>query len=111
MPRKAVKLNVRFSYNANRSMLQIWRWNFDTYDEEHANDYISFLMKRTSALDVNYLDARIVPTNPSFRYKTFRKSTGGHGHVVIYKVNPTDIYIVDFFHTAQDWQAKVAEME
>jgi plasmid stabilization system protein ParE len=39
----------------------------------------------------------------------FKKRAGGHGHVVVYQVLESEIYVFDYFHTAQDWQARLAE--
>jgi plasmid stabilization system protein ParE len=63
------------------------------------------------ALEIGYLDGRVVPTNLEFQYKTLLKRSGGHGHVVVYKVNPGEVNVVDYFHSAQDWQTKVADLE
>jgi len=109
MARKQGKLSVQISVNARASLIRIWIWNANTGTEAQADAYLRFLDKGTDALAMNYREGRPVPTRPSYRYMILRRSAGGHGHIVVYEVRDRENYVVDYFHTAQDWQTKVAE--
>lgn len=102
------RLRARFSHEANRSLIQIWLWNAQAYSESHADLYVEFLKRRTLELSTSHSLGRVVPTNPNLRYMILRKGARGHGHVVVYEGRVAEIFVVEFFHTAQDWENKVS---
>jgi plasmid stabilization system protein ParE len=109
MARKPPKLKVQFSPRARYSLDEIWEWNARKYNAEHAESYIAFLEKNANGLAATYLTGKIVPTAPELRYIIIRRNPRGHGHVAIYKiVASTYVNVVNFFHTSQDWQGKLA---
>lgn len=88
----------------------IWDWNARTYGKVHADGYIEFLRRETDHLDTEYARGRTVPTVSTLRYRMIQKKKNGHGHVVIYEVNgDVLVRILRYFHTAQNWQTKLAE--
>ena len=112
MARKPPKLKVQFSRRAQNSLDEIWEWNAKTYDADHAENYITFLEKNTNELATKYLTGKIVPTAPELRYITIRRNAKGHGHVAVYKiVADTCVNVLNFYHTSQDWQEKLARGE
>lgn len=50
-----------------------------------------------------------VKAHPGLRYIIIRRSRKGHGHLAVYQVRPDAVRVLQFFHTAQDWQNKLAD--
>ena len=112
MARKPPKLKVQFSPRARNSLYEIWEWNASTYDADHADAYIAFLEESTNELATEYLTGNVVSVAPELRYIVIRRRTRGHGHVAIYKiVADTFVNVLNFYHTSQDWQGKLARGE
>jgi len=109
MARKSSPLTVNYHARALEALKQIWNWNAVHYDQGHADSYIVFLKQATDNLADMYHSraGRPVPTRPEFRYITIRRSSRGHGHVAIYRVMDKEVQVMEFFHTAQDWQAHI----
>ena len=104
------KLSVSLSNRALASLEEIWEWNAKTYSVEHADRYIEFLRTQTQDLATTYAVGRPVPTRPSYRYATIRRRRRkGHGHVVVYEIIGDSVYVLNYFHTAQDWQNTLRE--
>lgn len=101
------RLTVVITPVAQRDLNQIWNYNCDTYDADHATNYIAFLTKETAKLRTEYLKGKPAPNHPRFRYRVIRKGRG-HGYVAIYKILETTVEVLHFYHTAQDWQGKLA---
>jgi hypothetical protein len=40
-----------------------------------------------------------------------RRHRKGHGHVAVYELIGDVIHVLNFYHTAQDWQNKLADEE
>jgi len=111
MARKPPKLTVAYSPEAHTSLDEIWDWNARRYGRDHATRYIEFLQNETDKLDTDYLRGRRVPTRPEYRYITIKRRQPGYGHVAIDEIVGDTVKILDYFHTAQNWQAKLAEEE
>lgn len=109
MAERPRKLKLRLSLHVNPRLADIWRWNADKYGDAHATEYVDFLKRRTRELETYYALGREVPTRPAYRYMTFKTRASGHAYVVVYQVLESEIYVFDYFHTAQDWQACLAE--
>ena len=90
---------------------EIWERNAKTYDAEHAENYVNFLKVEVRGLATDYLDGRFVATAPELRYVTIRRNPKGHGHVAIYEVVDNRVVVLNFYHTSQDWQGKLARGE
>ena len=112
MARKPPKLKVQFSPRAQNSLDEIWEWNAKTHDSDHAENYVAFLERNANGLATAYLTGKIIPTAPELRYVIIRRNPRGHGHVVIYKiVADSYVNVLNFYHTSQDWQGKLARGE
>ena len=97
------QLTLRFSELADARLAEIWRWNAEKYGAAHATQYLEFLKSKTRTLETQYAKGRVVPNRVSYRYMTFKKRARGHGYVVVYQVLPDEVFILFYFHTAQDW--------
>lgn len=102
-------MNLLFSPESLRSLDAIWLWNADQHGPDHADRYLAFLLSETRRLIISPLVGSAVPTRPALRYLLLRKRKRGHGHVAVYQVAGQTVRILDYFHTAQDWQRKVTE--
>ena len=109
LARKPHKLTVSYSPKAQASLDEIWDWNARHYGRDHAQRYIEFLQVETDKLVSAYLRGRRVPTRTEYRYITIKRRTRGYGHVAVYEIIGDAVEILDYFHTAQDWQNKLAE--
>jgi plasmid stabilization system protein ParE len=111
MAGKTPKLKVQYSPQTRLALDEIWEWNAERYDVGHADEYVSFLEKKASGLATAYPLGKIVPTAPELRYIIVRRTPHGHAHVVVYKVVVGNVNVINIFHTAQDWQNKLARDE
>lgn len=102
-------MNLLYSPESLRGLDAIWLWNAERYGPDHADQYVAFLLTETQRLITSPLAGTIVPTRPLLRYLLLRKRKRGHGHLVVYRLAGQTIHVLDFFHTAQDWQRKVTE--
>jgi plasmid stabilization system protein ParE len=94
---------------ARDELAEIWEWNAKERGVRHADSYLAFLGRSISALSRSYLKGKKVATRPDLQYIQIRRRNRGHGHVAVYTVDDQAVNILHVFHTAQDWQAKVAE--
>jgi plasmid stabilization system protein ParE len=111
MAAKPRGLTVSLSPAALDSLNLIWGWNAETYGDRHADRYIAFLRAETGKLSYLYFVGKPVPTRPNLSYITIRKRRGGHGHVAVYELIGAIVYVLDYYHTAQNWQARLREEE
>jgi plasmid stabilization system protein ParE len=102
-------LTVVLSPAALRTLDEIWEWNASQYGVDHAGRYIEFVLARTNQLDTIHGVGRPVPTQPRMRYIIIRRRRKGHGHLAVYEVVGDEVRVLNYFHTAQDWQTKLAE--
>src|SRR5437867_3393149 len=104
---EAPKLPVFLSRHALATLDQIWAWNAERYNPEHADRYLAFLRSEAEKLATDYLAGKAVPTRPAMRYITIQRRRKGHGHVAVYEVIADAVHVLDFFHTAQDWPRRL----
>jgi plasmid stabilization system protein ParE len=103
------KLTVSLSSAALLALDEIWNWNAGHYGVEHADRYITFLLAETNKLATAYFTGKIVPGLPRLSYIVIRRRRKGHGHLAVYELIGDVIQVLHFFHSAQDWQTKMAE--
>ena len=87
----------------------VWDWNERTYDPDHAARYVDLLERHIDALGENHSRGRFVESRPELRYIQISQRKRGHGHIVVYRVDDEAVCVLHIFHTAQDWQTKLAE--
>jgi plasmid stabilization system protein ParE len=51
---------------------------------------------------------RPISARPELRYLPIKFKNRGHGHVAVYSVDQHAVSILHVFHTAQDWQNRLA---
>jgi len=85
----------------------IWEWNATTYNLRHADEYRAFLKSRADALADSRLLAKPVRGKPQYSYISLRRSRSGHGHVAVFTIENEQVFVVRFFHTAEDWENKL----
>lgn len=111
MAEKPPRLNVTITPRALRDLDEIWEWNAEHYDIDHADAYTSFLLEEASKLGVNYPLAKSVLTAPEFFYSTLPKSRRkqSHHHLAVFQVEEGTVEVLRFYHSRQDWQKRFAE--
>ena len=90
---------------------EIWLWNAKHYDELHADKYLAFLNNGIDSLVSFHPRGIRLKKQSVLQYFVLQRKAFGHGHVVVYQVIASDIVIKHVFHTAEDWQSKIAELE
>jgi plasmid stabilization system protein ParE len=103
----ARNLTVSLAPAARLTLLEIWRWNAEKYSTDHADRYVDFLSRETQKLATNFFFGKGVPNQPRLSYALFRRRKRGHGHIAVYELVGDTILVLDFYHTAQDWQSRV----
>lgn len=101
-------LSVSLSPAALSTLDEIWGWNAQNYGVVHANQYIAFLLAETDKLRSVYFTGKPVPTLPRLSYIVIRRRRKGHGHLAVYELIGDVIHVLQFYHTAQDWQTELA---
>jgi plasmid stabilization system protein ParE len=76
---------------------------------DHAERYIQYLERHIDTLSDGYEQGKLISSRPDLRYILIRRKSRGHGHVAVYKIKQDQVRILHVFHSAQDWQAKLAE--
>lgn len=111
MEERDSKLEVKLSRQALNTLDEIWDWNVLRHGKESANKYILFLLAGIELLGTTHEKGRFVPTREDFRYVVLKKknSRQAHGHIVVYEVESDSINVLCIYHTAQDWQNKLAD--
>jgi plasmid stabilization system protein ParE len=87
----------------------IWLWNVQRYGVDHADDYLRFLNDGIEDLSRSYARGKMIRTRPDLHYRLIKRRAGGHGHVVVYSFNDQQVFVLHIFHSAQDWQQKLAD--
>jgi len=102
-------LSVIYSPAALNELEENWDWNVEHNGIDQARAYRRFLTDEINALSVKYDDGRRVSTRPDLRFVTMFWSTGGHGHVAVYKVDhgTGTVIVAHVFHTRQNWEEKM----
>lgn len=102
-------LKVVLSPDALRALDEIWEWNASHYGIDHADRYVAFLLAETNKLAASFFRGKAVPTLPTLSYIVIRRRRKGHGHLAVYERVGDVINVLQYFHTAQDWQTKMAD--
>ena len=110
MDQRPRKLTLRYSPLVKPRLAEIWQWNADKYGAIHADEYVETLQSRTRELQTQYDRGRCVPSHPSYRYMTLKTRSRGHGYVVVYQVMQSEVFVVSYFHTAQDWPTELKKL-
>jgi plasmid stabilization system protein ParE len=110
MAEKPRRLILSYSLLVKPRLAEIWRWSAERFGEKHATKYVDFLESRTRVLESDYLKGKPVPNRPSYRYVVLKTRAKGHGYVVVYQIRPSDIFVLYYFHTAQDWLTQLKEL-
>ncbi len=100
-------MRVSLSRAALANLDEIGDWNARTYGPDHAHRYVALLRAETARLATLYFAGKPVPTRPKLSYITIRKHRRGHGHVAVYELIGEVVYVLHYYHTAQDWQTKL----
>ncbi len=108
-PEHGSVLPVAYAPLALQDLDVVWDWNEKTYGRDHAARYVDFLRRHIDALGENHPRGRAVDSRPDLRYIRISRRRRGHGHVAVYRVDANAVNVLYIFHTAQDWQAKLAE--
>lgn len=106
--RKWPTLKVIYTASALRELDEIWDWNRGHYSEEHAEQYVKFLEDHIESLSTDRSRERQVISRPNVNYILMQRKSKRHGHVAVYRIFGGQIEILHVFHSAQDWQAKIA---
>jgi plasmid stabilization system protein ParE len=109
MAAQSRRLTVELSTAALAKLDEIGDWNARNYNPDHAHRYVTFLKTETAKLATFYFAGKPVPTRPRFSYITIRKRRKGYGHIAVYQVISGVVYVLTYYHTAQDWQTKLKE--
>jgi plasmid stabilization system protein ParE len=102
-------LPVEYAPIAFQDLDVVWDWNEKTYGRDHAERYVDFLRRHIDALGESHVRGRVVEFRPKLRYIRISRRSRGHGHVTVYRVDEDKVAVLHIFHTALDWQAKLAE--
>ena len=102
-------LTVIHAPTAVNELHDIWRWNAQQYGVVHADKYLGFLTDAIAKLASMHERGRAVPSRPDLRYIIVRRRAKGHGHVAVYNYDDRELHLLHVFHTAQNWQAQLAE--
>jgi plasmid stabilization system protein ParE len=111
MVAKSPRLNVTRSPVAISSLDAIWDWNAKTYGVNHANQYIDFLRAETRKLATDYPLGKRMPSYPGLLYVLIRRRRKGYGHIIVYRVKDETVHVLNYFHTAQDWQRHLLDLD
>jgi len=102
-------LPIIIAPSARGDLDEIWNWNKKTYDAHHAWRYVELLQRQLKALSEIYDQGSPVESRSGLRYMRIGKRTRGPGHIVVYRIDENAVHIARVFHTAQNWQTKLAE--
>jgi plasmid stabilization system protein ParE len=109
MAPKQPRLAVILAADAIDQLDEIWRWDANRYNPDHATNYGIFLKKTIDALDRNYAKGKRFGRRPDLRYIQIRRRTGGFAHRAVYSVDENIVNVLHVFHSAEDWENKLAE--
>ena len=86
-------------------LAEIWHWNAKRYSPRHADAYVAFLKKGIDSLSTRFAAGRKLSQPSDLQYAMLRRTSKGHGHLAVYRVDDESVNVFHVFHTAQDWQA------
>ncbi len=67
------------------------------------------MLSAVDQLAGEFFVGRPVPKRSQLSYIAITRRRKAHGHIATYELIGDVIHVLDFFHTAQDWQAKLEE--
>jgi len=104
------RLAIAYARATRSEFDQIWEYNERKYGCEHAAAYIEYLQDGIESLATKYADGRKVEGFPHIQGLTLRRSSRGHGHVVIYRVDheAKTVRILHVYHSRQDIYGRLA---
>lgn len=111
MAGKPPKLKIYISPQALNTLDEIWDWNSTRYNVEHAQKYVDFIKSKVNKLSTTYLTGKTINAGDELRYIIIKRNPRGHGHIAVYEVKNDAVYILNFYHTAQDWRGKIIKRE
>ena len=102
-------LAVSYTRQARAELDGIWEWNAKKYDRHHATEYVLFLERCINGLAQDYPKGKPVNGFPDLHAITFKRRSGGDGHVVIYEPDEANgtVNILHVYHTKQDIQGRL----
>lgn len=102
-------MNVVYTPVALDELDEVWDWNAQRHDANHATEYVRFLRDGIDSLSRDYGDGKVVEANVDLRYTTLRRRSKADGHVVVYRVDATaqTVRVLHVFHTKQDWRSRI----
>ena len=105
MARRQGRLVLVTTAEALADLDEIWDWNAAAYGKSHADRYIAFLKSQADNLPASPVGRSIAST--AYLYRVLRRKSKGYGHVVVFEIDGSIIRVIRYFHTAQNWQAKL----
>jgi plasmid stabilization system protein ParE len=107
MAQEPRKLEVVITPMARRDLHEIWRWNAENHNPDHADTYVEFLLSQVDLLSTDSHLGRTVPSAQEYRYTALRKHLRGHSHIAVYQVHEDIVEVLHFYHSAQNWRARL----
>lgn len=102
-------MRIALSVTARVELLEIWNYNAESHNIDHADDYEAFLIAGIASLATRPEAGMPIDGFPDRRALTMKRKPRGHGHVAIYRVGTDTIRILHVFHTAQDIQGRMEQ--
>ena len=109
MAEDAPSLAVFLAPSAKEEIANIWRYNAERYNYDHAEAYEAFLVSGIEALSVDYGRGRPVVGCAELRAATIKRRARGGGHMVIYEADleAGTLNVLHIFHTKQDVEGRL----
>jgi len=108
MAARPPRFQVAVTAEAASALDQVWRSSADRYGHSHADAYLRLLKDAIRSLEVPSAVGKAVPGRPNVYYLLVRRRASGHGHILVYEIPGNQVSVLRLYHTAQDWQAKLA---
>jgi plasmid stabilization system protein ParE len=106
---KRLKLSVVIAPAVVDEFHRIWSWTAGHFGDIQADAYLAFLKSRILRLARRYSTGMKVGHRPDLHCLIVRRRASGHGHVVVYRFDDKQVEVLHIFHSAQDWESKLAE--
>lgn len=97
-------LEITLSPAARVELRRIYVYNAENRSPGQADRYEDYLLAGIGRLSSRYGDGKPVDDFPGVQAITLRRNSRGHGHVIVYRVDPAGqvIRILHIYHTRQD---------
>ncbi|MCG9895733.1 MAG: hypothetical protein MH204_09680 [Fimbriimonadaceae bacterium] len=107
MAGEAQRLNLVYSREARLRLTEIWTRNALDRGTAHADLYLGFLQDSLAELTKDPHRAMPVPRSPRHLFVRLRMpGTRGHFHLAVLETKGDTLRVIDFHHTAQDWERR-----